>query len=237
MRNLHKMMLLAVVTMAALTSSAPTASGQQHPGYHHSIATVELTNESTGQHCSNLILLSGHEPVVGVTCTLHLTSVGAQVLYLHNGLAEVPFSSCSSEFEAVFHGTGEGFIYNHVLAPEGGVCGREPCDEAGAPGEVHENIASPVELFEAFDGSGLKLGVRFCLYAHRVGSEGGAGLVCHVILNVAREEHSYQVSTLAHDGGGNGGAQCEALPIELVGSWVTDPTAAHPDSIEIVHRN
>jgi hypothetical protein len=222
MRNLRKLVLLAMVAIAALAFSASAASAQ----------SVELLNEETGQHCSSFTM-SGHDPV-GATCTVHATSVGTANLYIHNGTSEVPFSACNNEFEAAFNETGQGYIYNQVLTPEGATCGREPCDEA-APS--HENLAWPATLSEV--PGGLRLHVVFCLYAHNPDpvSEGSAGTNCEVTLNVTTSaDHGFAVSSPAgNPATGDGGAPCTGLPIELQGSWVVADTDNHNDGIEVIH--
>ncbi|HEX2291171.1 MAG TPA: hypothetical protein VHH53_13470 [Pseudonocardiaceae bacterium] len=224
MRNLRKLVLLATTAIAALALPTTTATAQ-HPGYEHPEGTVELTNEPTGEHCTDFTV-EGHQPV-GANCTLHAT--GSFSFFIHTGLSEAQFTACQNEFEAAFNENGEGVIYDQILAPEAGTCGREVCDEAGAGGENHPNIPWGAELFEAPDDGGLKLGYRFCLYAHSDGDEGQVGTVCHIILDVAHVEHAYELSTPPT------GALCEELPIEIVGHWVTGLTEEHPDSIETIH--
>ena len=211
---MRKLLMVAMTAVAALAFSASAASAQ----------TVEVENETTGLHCSNFTMV-GHDPV-GASCTVQAVSVGTANLYQHTGVSEVLFSQCNNNFEAAFNEAGAGFIYNQVLTPEAGACGREPCDEA-APS--HENLAWPAQLSEG--PNGLQLEVTFCLRAHTFNDslEGTAGTPCHVIVDVATDAgHGFAVST-------NGQRPCRNLPIELEGNWVTQQTPAHPNNMEVTH--
>jgi hypothetical protein len=228
MRNLHKLLLLAIAAVAAFAFSASAASAQG----------VEVLLEDNG-HCSDVVM-DNHEPV-NATCTVRAT--GTAELYQHvAGVGEVLFSTCNNVFEAAFNESGAGFIYNQILTPEGGDCGREVCDEIEAPrdDEVgHKNLAWPAQLSEAPGVTPLRLAVTFCLYAHNEdpASEGTTGTPCSVNLWVNTDgQHNYEVTstdpvTSDHQ------APCVNLGgiVELEGHWVTGVTPAHPNRFEVVH--
>ncbi|NLT07385.1 MAG: hypothetical protein GXY03_13900 [Solirubrobacterales bacterium] len=209
-----------------LAFGAPAASAQ----------AVEMSNETTGEHCSDVTMV-GHEPA-GASCTVRIVSERPYTLWLHNGMAEVAFSGCSTEFEAAFNEDGDGYIYNQVLTPEGGACGREPCDEGEAGSTPHKSLAWPVSLSES--GGGLVLAWTFCLYAHSSdpATEGTAGTPCQVNVLVTDEgNHDWEVGTPAMDQNGNGGAPCTNLggAVEWDGHWLVERNENHPDSFEVEH--
>jgi hypothetical protein len=231
MRNLRKLLLVMASVVAALAFSASTVSAQE---------PVEVSNETTEQHCSDFTMVN-HEPV-GASCTVRAVSERASILWLHTErLVEVPFSECDNVFEAAFNEDGEGYIYNQVLTPERDVCGREPCDEAATGATPHKNLAWPAEIRETAPGV-LKLHVEFCLYEHsdQDEDEGTAGIPCEVLLNLEDEDppnHAWEVGTPPITPTGDGGAPCENLGdvVELDGHWLLETNQAHPDSIEIEH--
>lgn len=230
MRNLRKLLLVMASVVVALTFSASGASAQ----------AVEVSNETTGVHCSDFMMVN-HEPV-GETCTLRAESERNSILVLHNSVVETPFSSCHNIFEAAVNGDGLAYIYNQELTPEGGTCGREPCDESAEGATPHKNIEWPAEIREVAEDQ-LRLHVVFCLYAHNPdpASEGTAGTPCEVLLNLedeaAPDGHEWEVGTPPMDPDGNGGAPCINLggAVELSGHWLLQRNEAHPDSVIIEH--
>lgn len=230
MRGLRNALLVVAAALFMVACSASGASAQNHPE-----GTVELSNERTGQHCSDFTVVD-HRPV-GATCTLHATTAsGPLSWFLHNGLSEIQFSSCEGEFEAAFNENGEGVLYNQVLGPEGPVCGREPCDEPGTGEEAHSNLTWPAEIYEDPATGDLKFGFTFCMYPHSAGNEGGATTACRLVLDVITDDvHAYRFSSPPHDPSGNGASPCEGIPVEYEVEWVPSLTEAHPDPIEIAH--
>jgi hypothetical protein len=230
MRISRKIPLLAAAVIAMLAFAAPGASAQNHPE-----GTVELSNERTGAHCSDFTTVN-HEPE-GATCTLHATTSEPLSWFLHNGLAEIAFSQCDGEFEAAFNEDGEGILYHQFLGPEGGACGREPCDEGEGSASPHVNVEWPAEIYEDPVTGDLKFGFTFCMYPHGSGSEGGTPTACRLVLDVIHDGHDYRFTSPPHDGGGNGAAPCINLNgvIEYEVDWVPSPTEPHPDSIEVAH--
>jgi len=111
---------------------------------------------------------------------------------------EVPTLQCSNEFEAAFNGAGLGLIYNQVLTPEGGPCGREVCDEGEGSPTPHRNLAWPARVYEAGNNGGLRFKFMFCLNAHSaIGpSEDAAGTSCTFDVAVSKVGHAYEFRTL-----------------------------------------
>jgi hypothetical protein len=227
MRNLHKLLLLAIVTVVASAFSASAASAQ---------SGVELLLEDNG-HCSDVVM-DNHEPV-SATCTVRAT--GTAGLYQHvAGVGEIFFTTCNYAFEAAFNESGAGFIYHQNLTPEGGSCWREVCDEAEGGAEPgHGNLGWPVRLIEAPGVTPLRLAFTFCLYAHSADpvTEGTTGTPCSVNLWVNTDgEHNYEI-TSTDPVTGEHAAPCVNLGgvVELEGHWVTEVTPGHPNRFEAVH--
>jgi hypothetical protein len=223
MRSSRKL-LLVVLTGAAMGIAAPSAFAQ----------SVEVLDEPGGAHCA-AVTMQNHLPVSG-DCIARVASDSPVELYLHDGLSEILFSTCSMVFELALGEDGDGFAYNQALTPEGGACGREPCDEAEVSPTPHRSLAWPVQLQEPASGSNREvLALTVCLYAHNSQNEGFVGTACTFNLDVVNAGHAYEFST-PHDLEGNGGAVCAQAPtIELEGHWLTEPDVSHPNTFEVVH--
>ena len=224
MHRMTKLIAVVVGTVAALVLGASAASAQ----------TVELEREQGG-HCPAVVTLVNHLPS-DTGCSIHvITEPGTTLdLFQHNGVSEVPFSGCELEFEAAFDENGHGYIYDQVLTPEGGACGREPCDEAEPS---HRNWAWEVQIDEAGPpGAGEEtIRMTFCLYPHssQAGSEGTAGTNCTVDLHVNRIEHEYEIET----GDGDHTSGCINLGniIEWEGHFVSTPSTPRHRGFEVHH--
>ena len=225
MRNVRKLLLLAVAAIVAMAFAPSVASAQ----------TVELEKE-TGGHCPDSVEVVNHVPD-DLDCSIHATTEPGTTadLFQHTGTSEVPFSQCENEFEAAFDEDGFGYIYDQVLTPEGGTCGREPCDESETSATPHRNFEWPAQIREVAAGEEL-IEVTFCLTAHNpTTGEGTAGTPCTVHLHVNRVGHEYEVES--GDGVDNHESPCENLGgiIELEGHWVTSPAGGGHDGFEVHH--
>ena len=233
MRNTRKLLLLAFGLIAAMALVPSVASAQN----------VELERESGGD-CPAVTAV-GHLPSALGGCTIHaVTEPGTTAdLYQHvAGVGEVPFSQCSNEFEATFNAAGVGFIYNQVLTPEGGACGREVCDEAEGQPNPHRNIEWAARISEPTATSGERINVTFCLYQHSAvaTSEGTTGTPCQVDLATSRVGHAYEVRTLPINPALNQhGSPCINLggAVELVGHWVSSPSTPRHRGFMVHHLN
>jgi hypothetical protein len=215
LRNLVSALAVALAVCVCVSSSAQ--------------AQVELLQED-GDHCSSFTM-AFHE-AVGATCSWELD--GVLNVYIHSGAAEIQVASCSSRMEAAFNETGSGYLYNPRFSPEGGICGREPCDELG-----HTDLAWPAQISEPVVG--LDMAVTMCFAAHSSDpvTEGKPELQfqCSISLNVTGSfTHDFALSTPPASGG-NGGAPCNNLGgvVEVVGSLVSLLSVSHPNDIEVVH--
>ena len=231
MRTLRKVWLLLVGVMAGMAFVPSAASAQN----------VELEREQGG-NCPTLIFNVGHVPSE-TGCAMHVvTEQGTTMdLYQHvAGVGEVPFSQCSNEFDATFNVGGDGFIYNQALTPEGGPCGREVCDEGEGTANPHRNIDQSAEIYESFDGSGERMELTFCVYAHNStrASEGTLGFLCTLDLAVSRVGHAYEIRTLPISPAFNQhGSPCLNVggAIEVVGHWVSTPATPEHRGFMVHH--
>lgn len=232
MRNIRKLLLLAVGMMAAMAFLSSAASAQ----------TVRLEQEAVVGNCPTNINVVAHIPQ-NRQCSINAESVAGTTADLYNhvpGVGEVRFSQCQNHFEAAFNRDGAGVVYDQVLV-EAALCGREPCEETEVPPSAnpHRNLAWPARISEVTDPpvGEERLTVTFCLHAHTdVPSEEGGGTNCTVHLHVTRQVHTYSVRT-PPDVNGNGGAPCEEVPqIELEGRWTGTRAEDHP-SFEVHHLN
>lgn len=136
MRIGRKLMLLAVMAIAAMAAVAPNAFGQ----------SVEVTDEATaGAHCPTL---------AAGGCTAHGSSTGNVVLTAHIFGIESTVTTCTNEFDLVTDEDGNGRLQNQVLA--GPNCTRQPCQVSGAT-QPWPGVAS-----EPANGQ-LRLTVNFCV--------------------------------------------------------------------------
>jgi hypothetical protein len=116
MRNVRKLMLLAVTALAAMAFAATSASAQ----------TLEITNEAGGAHCS-AVSLSGTD--VNGGCLTHATSEANIELRKHVFGIESHITSCNNEFAGRVSEDATGYIFEQVLS--GASCTRQACKPAG----------------------------------------------------------------------------------------------------------
>jgi hypothetical protein len=228
-----RMLLLVTMLVTASMALMASAATAQH--------TVEILKEgeSDNESCGPFAM-SEHRPIEG-DCTVQFS--GVLEIYNHSGLAEVLISECEYEFEAVFNSIGFGYIYDQVLTPEGGTCGREPCDEGPSglgPGTViHRNLAWQAQINESEVG-GFTEAVRvvLCLraYSSDPATEGTPGLPCVLDFGLETAGHDAELAT-PPDFQGNGGAPCINFldVIEFEGSLATEANENHPNDLEVVH--
>jgi hypothetical protein len=203
MCSLRKLLPIAVA-MAASVLSAPSAAAQ----------TVEVTNETTGQHCSAFTMVSGQP--VGATCTVRLVSASPFDFVMHNGTGEVIFGfpQCDSTLEMAIDENGDGYVYNASFS--GQLCGgRTPC-----------NLPWAIQVEESAPGAET-VAMDFCL----------GTTPCPVVLDLNSIGHEHEIASPPFDGSYNGGAPCTNLNgvLELKAHWITQPNENHPDDIEIAH--
>lgn len=205
MRNARKLMLFAVMALAAMALAAPAAFGQAE-----GIETIEITNETgANAHCPVLTPTGGG-------CLIHATSEGPVELRKHVFGIESHITSCENEFWGRVNEDGEGRITHQQLTDPS--CQRQPCKVSGvstpwpAHGDEGEGPA-PIEGTE-------KLTTVFCV--EPLG--GGTDESCEIEVpfgtedNTLPADHEYEFGhSLEIPGHGVGGFRCE-----LVGHWHTE---------------
>ena len=220
MRNVRKVVLLAAMALEAMALGASSASAQVTVSAEPGTACPAVTNV-------------GHDPAGG--CAIHAVSVGTANLFQHITtpvVAEVLFSECANEFDAVVDGAGTGYIFNQSLTPVAGQgpCGIQPCDEAETGATPHEDLPWPVRVEEGAANQ-FTLHVVFCTRLNSATTGEGTGNPCEVRIPITRTEapqHHYRFGPVVQTPCINlGGA------IELSGEWVTEENAG--GDIEISH--
>jgi hypothetical protein len=127
MRIARKLMLLAVVAVAAMAFTASSASA------------VGVNDEASGEPCSAVSNTHHGDGTGG--CQIHATSVTPIELATSLGMI-----LCDNEFEARVDGAGEGYIYGQTLTNcQGGTV--VPCAESGVVDNwvVHLNAEDSME--------------------------------------------------------------------------------------------
>jgi hypothetical protein len=221
MRLARKLFLFAAA-IAMFAIAAPAANA------------IEVTDEASGNHCSEVSTDEGQENAMHVVsggCEVHATSETTADLRGHwEDTGEVTLSQCDNEFNARLHESGNGLIYNQILTdPPVGACGLAPCDEANG-----EKIPWPANLMEF--GAFEALQVTFCtrLSPDPAGTQGNP---CTVFIPLDTVDHEYEFSTLApgptlpHSTGAPLQSRCsQNAAISLTGHWEVTDTP-----IEIAH--
>jgi hypothetical protein len=195
MRFARKLVLLAVMALAALALSASTAMAQED---------VEIQTEPGGDHCS--------EP-----CQIHVTSVTPSSLGAFVGETQVQvISSCTDEFLATLDEDGEGFIHtyeNNKGQIGGEACTRQNCDDAG-----DDESEWDTHLSEAA-GAG-NANVRFCLET----APGAANVHCTANIAITEDvsvTHRYVFNAVNE----HCGFVSPGVEVRLNGQWATENTS------------
>jgi hypothetical protein len=208
MRNVRKVMLLAVAAMAVTAFAASSASA------------LTVTKEAGGAACGTASM-SG----TGVSggCLVHATSEAAGVvLKKHVFGVESTITTCNNEFWGRVGTTGTGFILEQVLSGAG--CARQPCKAAS--GEAQPWGASSTETGAAQEG-GEFLTTNFCVEP----IPGGTDETCEIDIpfNETATLHRYEFGhAVEMPGHGISGFKCE-----LVGHWNSETGGTHDGASEV----
>jgi hypothetical protein len=218
MRLARNLFLLAATAIAMLAIATPAANA------------IEVTDEPTGNHCSEVSVSADGEHTVSGGCEIHVatepdTSFDFSGHWEDSG--EVVFTQCGNEFNARLHESGNGLIYDQELT--GASCGLEACDEAN-----HANIPWPANLMEF--GAFEALQYTFCIRG--VQQEGTQGNPCTLYIPLVTDsDHEYEFGTLApgptlpHSAGAPLQSRCsQNAAISFNGHWAITDTP-----IEIAH--
>lgn len=240
MGNVRKLLLLAMIALAAMAIGAPTTSGQVAEDHE----TLEITNEETGLHCPAV----NPDHTVDSGCLVHASSEAGVILRKHVFGIESTITTCNVEAWGRVNEDAEGYALHIQLSGAG--CQRQPCKPAGGgePNEwpAHGDEAHSVDPPRGETGTvpiGTKdeiMTITFCI--EPIG--GGTDETCEIDAPVAETaiSHQYEFGQVAElPGHGVGGFRCE-----LVGHWLTetdhtdqwlenDPTKQAEDAIEATH--
>jgi hypothetical protein len=199
MRHLRDLLLLILIVLAAMIMAASTASAQE----------VEISNESTEEHCSAAL----------ENCIVNAQGEDLTTFVRHFNGIEQPGTACDDEFEAIVDEFGEGYIRNQEL--HGGSCFRRNCD-ASAP-EAGDGQTWPIHIEEE-DGN-LFLHVTFCT-EFDVAPEIDQSCSVEVPF-IETETHHYELTAVDLPCAESvGGARTE-----LTGHWLTEESETHDDII------
>lgn len=143
MRLARKLVLFAVMALMTLAMTASTASAQ-----------IEVLDEETDEHCSEVTLGEAHSVIGG--CHIEYQSTG-EIPFFTNipGTGIVQLWSCEFHFEARLDESGAGYVSRAVLTspPQPSFpCPRTPCDEP-----THEELPWPMHLEEVAGEETLEL--------------------------------------------------------------------------------
>jgi hypothetical protein len=138
MRDIRKLVLLAVMALAATAIAAPAALAQSNPENHE---TLELRNKATGAHCPAVTKPTAHTVAGG--CFTHTKSQGEWEFRKHVFGIESHFTSCEVEFYERLNEDGEGYMLHQSFSHPS--CVRRPCQE---PSPETEPTPWPAHLDE-----------------------------------------------------------------------------------------
>jgi hypothetical protein len=230
MLNIRKLLLLAVMAIAATVISVPAAFGQSE---NHE--TLEYLQEASAQHCPAVSKPTAH--TVSGGCLIHATSEGGVELRKHVFGVETHLTSCSNEFHGRVNEDAEGFIINQVLSGAG--CARQPCKEAGqagatpwpAHGDEAHRVSPPAGETGVLSVANHREVMTSSLCIEPIG--GGADETCEVDFpaNQVGGTHAGEYGDAAElTSHGTGGFRCE-----VVGHWNSETGGAGESSVVVSH--
>jgi hypothetical protein len=142
MRNVGKLLLVALMAVAAFAFSASSASAS---------LPVEVMDEASGgDHCADLGY-ANHRASGGCHLLVHSDSV---LLIQHRAAGDVIVNNCVNDYEIRLDENGEGWIQDVSFTPGDPGCGTAvtPCTEEGAKGDF------PWHIDIEHDGAGGEVG-------------------------------------------------------------------------------
>lgn len=219
MRPAGNLLLAAATAIAAMAFMAPAAAYGQ---------SVELVDESSGLHCSNIVEEANHDVSSG--CEVLANSFGDFTTIDHSsGISEVITTQCESELEISIHENGTGYIDTsdttiHTSPPPSfSPCPFTACDEA-APN--HSELEWPISGIFEHGGSREKMLMTFCLRVAPF-AEGSFNAACTIMVDGTQDPTTHVITFGANS------APCHEDPTdELSGTWITN---GYHDEIELVH--
>lgn len=210
MRIARKLMLLAMLAIAATALAVPSAFAQEtEPELHNQTPRLLVAQEV---HAANDVACPAVTPspppnpspnVTAGGCRLHFSAPNvALVAHVSAGGMEVPVSTCNVEFDARLDAAGEGWISHQEFTPGTvGTCTQQPCDPVNAEGRAYgihlqETEPAPREVAHAL----------FC--TEPIG--GGTNAHCEVTVPLTQPTlHRYQFNAVDVSGHGTFFPHCE----------------------------
>lgn len=232
MLNIRKLLLLAVMAIAATVVAVPAASGQLQENHE----TLEYLQESIGTHCPAVSKPTAH--TVSGGCLIHASSEAGVELRKHVFGVESHLTSCQNEFQGRVNEDAEGFIINQALT--GASCQRQPCKEAGqaqgTPWPAHGDEAHKATVPKAGETgvpsiAGHREVLTASLCIEPIG--GGADETCELDFpaNQVGGTHAGEYGDAAELAShGVGGFRCE-----VVGHWNSETGGAGEISVVVAH--
>jgi hypothetical protein len=138
MRIARKLMLLAVMAIAATALAAPSAFAQSEPLAHDQTPNVRVFQEVAGVDPVCPAVSPASPPGSGTFatsggCRVHASAPNV-VLRAHVFGVESVDSTCNVEFDMRVDGAGEGYLTHHEFTQgTQGTCERRACDQSEAP--------------------------------------------------------------------------------------------------------
>jgi hypothetical protein len=202
MRLARKLVLLAMMAIAAMAVVAPSAFAQNEPLVHNQDPQAEVRAEPGGGLCPAVTPAppAPATPEVFTTgggCRLHITGPDI-VLTAHVFGIESTDSTCDVEFDMRVDGQGEGYLSHFEFTPTAsgqGTCTRRAChqSEAGTPPPTGQSEGRPWGFWGREVATGaINITALFCVEPR--GNPNGAETHCQIVLPLTEiANHHYRV--------------------------------------------
>lgn len=203
---------LAMLAIAALALTAPSAMAQTEPLFHHMaplIVVKQEVHQSSDTTCPLATPVPPPVPGPGVTvggCRLHMTAPNVVTsTHLAAGGAEVVVSTCAWEFDVRIDPVGEGYVAHHELTGPVATCTRRACGQLVPP--TSEGRAWSMYMREAETEPRERIVLLYCLENR---SDGSAAAHCEVTLPLSQPTlHRYRLNAADASGHGTAFPHCE----------------------------
>ena len=227
MRLARKLMLLAVMALAAMAVAAPSAFAQgseTEPLAVSASTDLSVSAEPSGALCTAVTPAtppaSGLFDTVG-GCVVH-GGGNAIVLSGHLFGIESVDSTCNVEFDLRTSGTGTGYLAHQEFTPAAtGTCTRKPCNQASFAAPQSEGRPWRGFAFESQTGAPEeRITVLFCVEDRD--ADGGNRRHCNVTVPFT-ETTNHRYTFTANDINASGTPRCE-----INGTFTTEATQVSP---------
>ncbi|HYI99583.1 MAG TPA: hypothetical protein VEX36_07915 [Thermoleophilaceae bacterium] len=234
MRLARKLMLLAVMAIAAMALAAPSAFAQHGPETEPlalpANTDLSVAAEPAGTPCGN-VFPSPPPASTGVFgtsggCLVHGGAANV-VLSGHLFGIELVDSTCNVEFDLRVSGTATGYLtHQEFTQGTAGTCTRRPCDYPVAPNEepvFPQNESRPWRAFARelnVSPGNEAINVLFCVENRHSLTPRANPRHCNIVVPfVETTNHRYTFTANDREGSTNSGSRCE-----LTGTFTTEAT-------------